>query len=162
MRSIGRRCARAYLSFCGCRHVDEALRDVADEALRRQQEGGRAWLATPWKVRQFVTVGLYELRDFRHRPSGLRPGLALLLTLRTVRRHPGVPLLAALTLGLGFGAAAAIYGTYAGFRRPIPVPDGDADPRNARGTRRPCNRSASRLTWPTTTLENSSTSCYWR
>lgn len=124
MRSIGRRCARAYLSFCGCRHVDEALRDVADEALRRQQEGGRAWLATPWKVRQIVTVGLYELRDFRHRPSGLRPGLALLLTLRSVRRHPGVPLLAALTLGLGFGAAAAIYGTYAGFRRPIPVPDG--------------------------------------
>jgi len=65
-----------------------------------------------------------SLRELRRRPRGLRPGLALLLTLRSVRRHPGVPILAALTLGLGFGAAAAIYGAYAGFNRPIPVPDG--------------------------------------
>lgn len=59
-----------------------------------------------------------------YRPWGLRPGLALLLALRSIRRHPGVPLLAALTLGLGFGAAAAIYGSYAGFSRPLPIPDG--------------------------------------
>jgi len=122
--SIGRRCARAYLSVCGCRQVNEALRDVADSTRRRRSEGTGNLRARLWALRQVLTIGLYELRDWRHRPRGLRPGLALLLTLRSVRRNPGVPLLAALTLGLGFGAAAAIYGSYDGFSRPLPVPDG--------------------------------------
>ncbi len=123
-RSIGRRCARAYLSVCGCHHVEEALRDVTDSTRQRRSEGAGNLRARLWALRQILTIGLYELRDWRHRPRGLRPGLALLLTLRSVRRNPGVPLLAALTLGLGFGAAAAIYGSYAGFSRPLPVPDG--------------------------------------
>ncbi len=122
--SLARRCARVYLSVCGCRHVDEALQDIADEAGRRRATGSGRLRVDWWTYREVLTVGLYELRDLRYRGRGLKPFLALVLTVRNIRRQPGVPVLAAITLGLGFGAAAAIYGTYAGFSRPLPVADG--------------------------------------
>ena len=124
LSSIARRSALAFLRVCGCQHVDEALHDIADEASRRRATGDSRLRVRVWSTWQVAAVGLYELRDLRRRPQTIWPWLALLLTLRSVRRQPAVPILAALTLGLGFGAAAAIYGTYSGFGRPIPVPDG--------------------------------------
>lgn len=55
----------------------------------------------------------------------LFPLLALRLAARNLRRRPAVPVLAVLTLALGYGAAAAIFGVYSGFGRDLPVPDGD-------------------------------------
>ena len=60
----------------------------------------------------------------RGRRRRIYPRLALSLALRSIGRGPAVPLLAALTLGLGFGAASSIYGVYTGFDRALPVPDG--------------------------------------
>ena len=51
--------------------------------------------------------------------------LALRLARRAIRREPAVVVTAALTLALGLGATTTIYSTLHGFRRPLPVPQGE-------------------------------------
>jgi len=121
-----RRLERWFLQRCGCREVDEVCHDLDEELQRRHGDGQSRLRLQLWRSWQLLGIVVFELRDMSLRPRRrtLRPGLALLLATRSVRRHPGVPIAAALTLGLGFGAAAAIYGVFSGFGRPIPVPDG--------------------------------------
>jgi predicted permease len=111
---------------------DEVLRDLDEECARRRAEGASRGATAWWRLRQLAGVSAYGMRDRvahgggRRSPSGgMHPALALRLALRGLRHSPGVALAAALTLGLGFGAAAAIYGVYHGFSRPLPVPGGD-------------------------------------
>ncbi|NKB87268.1 MAG: FtsX-like permease family protein [Acidobacteria bacterium] len=125
MRSTILLLARTYLRLCGSRYPAEVLLDVREELERRRTAGLGALRAFVWALRQVAVVGLYELRDWYRLPRQVRPGLAFALSVRSIWRRPAVPLVAATTLGLGFGAAAAIYGTYAGFNRPLPLPDGD-------------------------------------
>ena len=121
------------LRLARCERVDEVLGDLEEEARRIQQERGAARSPASWWLRQVAGVVAYEWRDrvlaSRRGAVGstrsLHWGLSLRLALRGLRRAPATPLFAALTLALGFGAAAAIYGVYTGFDRPLPVPDGD-------------------------------------
>ncbi len=119
---------RRFLRLCGSQEIDEATLDLDEKSRRRRAAGEPGWRIRCWGTWQILGIGLYELRDMRlrRRHRTFHPLLALRLAGRSLRRQPGVPIAAALTLGLGFGAAAAIYGVYSGFRRPLPVPDGAA------------------------------------
>ena len=57
--------------------------------------------------------------------SAPRPGPALRLAARSFRREPGTALAAVVTLALGIGAATTIFAVLHGFRRPLPVPEGE-------------------------------------
>jgi len=117
---------RRFLALCGSREVSEVSRDLDEEARQRRASGASGWRIALWRARQVLLIGLYDLRDIRlrRRRRRIHPRLAVFLAFRSLWRGPGLPTAAALTLGLGFGAAAAIYGVYSGFGRSIPVPDG--------------------------------------
>jgi predicted permease len=105
------------------------MRDLDEEQRRLIASGVSRRKVSVWRFREALGIGLYALRDARRSRrvrSGVHPRLALLLAVRSIRRAPGLPLAAAMTLGLGFGAAASIYGVYSGFDRPLPVPGGAA------------------------------------
>jgi len=112
---------------------EEVLRDLDEECARRREEGSSGVATAWWRLRQLAGIAGYGVRDRLARGGGgnrtpgggLHPVLAVRLALRGLRHSPGVALAAALTLGLGFGAAAAIYGVYHGFGRSLPVPGGD-------------------------------------
>ncbi len=122
------------LARCGCAAPRDVLADLDDEVAAAAAASGdrsglrdRAWLC--WQVS--IVCG-YELRDSLQRWLGgrrsswsLKPMLAARLAARSVRRQPAIPLAAAVTLGLGFGAAATIFSVFAGFGRSLPVPQGD-------------------------------------
>lgn len=125
-----------WLRIAGCARVDEVLGDLEEEAGRLADRRGDARVPGAWWLRQLLGVVAYEWRDRLVRPRrrpiapiastrDLHWALSLRLALRGLRRAPATPLFAALTLAVGFGAAAAIYGVYTGFDRSLPVPDGD-------------------------------------
>ncbi len=120
--------ARGLLRLCGARDAGEAIRDVREEAIARRTGGHARGRVAVWVARELVTVAWYELRDgdMTRRSKSIFPLLALRLAARNVSRRPAIPLLAALTLALGYGAAGAIFGVYTGFSRPLPVPEGDS------------------------------------
>lgn len=109
------------LRAAGCRAPEEILGEL-DEASAEVR-----WPAL-WRSWQLLLICGYRLRDrlrtLRAQPP-IRPLLGLRFALRGVVRRPGVPLVAAITLALGFGAAAAIFSAYVGFTLPLPVPEGE-------------------------------------
>ena len=54
-----------------------------------------------------------------------KPGLALSLAFRGLRRDPGASLLAVTVLMLGLAAPTVFFSILVGFTRPLPVPQGD-------------------------------------
>ena len=60
----------------------------------------------------------------RFQAGSLYPIQALRLGLRSLRGNRAPALTAALTLSIGFGAAAAIFSVMRGFSQALPVPDG--------------------------------------
>lgn len=113
------------LRACGHDHPDEVLADLQDERRWRRSAGHRGFAI--WAAWQLLTICLWSLLDRRVRRDRARihPLLALRLAARNIVRQPGVPVAAALTLALGYGAAASIFGVYHGFGRPLPVPAGE-------------------------------------
>ncbi|MCG6957665.1 MAG: ABC transporter permease [Gemmatimonadetes bacterium] len=63
--------------------------------------------------------------ETRHRAPSFRPGLALSLAFRGLRRDPGASLLAVGILTLGLAAPTVFFSMLVGATRPLPVPRGD-------------------------------------
>ena len=63
--------------------------------------------------------------ESRHRTTSFRPGLALSLAFRGLRRDPGASLLAVGILTLGLAAPTVFFSMLVGATRPLPVPRGD-------------------------------------
>lgn len=122
-RRPGRRFAAALLRRSGCATPEEVLAELDDAATEV------AWPRT-WTAWQVVLLCLYEIRDrcstrtLPGRARRIRPLLTARLAARSVAYRPGIPLLATVTLAVGFGAAAGIFSVYVGFQMPLPVPDG--------------------------------------
>lgn len=115
-----RRLARALLRHAAGRDLDAVHGDLLEawNGERDRHGAARAWF---WYWGQVSAVWWYARRD--RRPE-LRPGLALRLAARGVRRDLGTALLAVVTLALGLSFATVLYGFLAGALRDLPVPRG--------------------------------------
>ncbi len=122
-----RRLARALLRWAWGRDADAMAGDLAESLADRRRRGASAW--TVW-VRGWWEVGAAVFHAVggprpRRGGGGVRPGVALRLGLRGLRRDAGTSAAAAGILALGLASAATFFAILHGLTRPLPVPEGN-------------------------------------
>ena len=136
--SLLSRIAEWVVAICGAEYPDEVISDLGEEVLSRRASGMGRLRTGAWGTWQLVGICAYAARDRVTRALGegkyrsgerrvrrMYPMQAMKLAGRRFRHEPTSAITAALTLAIGFGAAAAIFSVIVGFNRDLPVPQGD-------------------------------------